>query len=110
LLTSQTSIKVPEVFSPLDQRDLDDAVRGDLRWSQAIRDVGSGAVGQYFAGVPVLLDLYQSGPRMAQALLEAAVDARRLGVRSLLPRDFLLDAAVGYPSEAEWTRFNGTDW
>lgn len=110
LLTSQTSIKVPEAFSPLDQHDLDAAVRADPRWAQAVRDVGSGAVVQYFAGVPVLLDLYQSGPRMARALIEAAVDARRLGVRSLLPQDFLLDAAVGYPSDPEWARFNGTDW
>lgn len=110
LLTLHTPIDVPDVFAPLDQHDLDNAVRSDPRWARAVREADSGAVVQYFAGVPALVDIYRHGSRMARALIEAAIDARRLGASPVLSQDFLLDAAIRYPSEAEWAGINGQAW
>ncbi|MCX4992131.1 MULTISPECIES: tetratricopeptide repeat protein [unclassified Streptomyces] len=60
-----------------------------------------GQVTQDLAGAPELLRRYQHGTPAARALLEAAMDARRLGVGPYLSQAFLIDAAAGYLPEPD---------
>ena len=53
-----------------------------------------GRLTQDLAGAPALLDRYEHGTPAARALLQAAMDARRLGAGLLLPQAFLADAAL----------------
>ena len=57
---------------------------------------------QYLAGAPDLLDRYHNAPPAARALIDAAMDARRLGMRPALPRAFLEAAAPGYLTDTDW--------
>ncbi|MER6678804.1 helix-turn-helix domain-containing protein [Streptomyces sp. NPDC000983] len=68
-----------------------------------------GRVTQDLAGAPALLDRYQDATGAVRALLEVAMDARRLGVGLRLPYPFLTDAAPGYLSEADYDRLTD-DW
>ena len=64
---------------------------------------------QYLAGAPELLDRYHNAPPAARALIDAAMDARRLGMRPALPRAFLEAAAPGYLTDTDWDLLPG-DW
>ncbi|MFB7509554.1 hypothetical protein [Streptomyces broussonetiae] len=55
-----------------------------------------GHLAQNLAGAPELLRHYEHGAPPTKPLLEAATDARRLGVGPHLPQAFLTDAATGY--------------
>ena len=57
---------------------------------------------QFLAGAPELLARYRNAPPAAPALIHAAMDARRLGMRQALPHVFLEASAPGYLSDAEW--------
>jgi hypothetical protein len=61
---------------------------------------------QYLAGVPALLRQYTGpgGDPYGQAVITAAVDAARLGHASLLPKQLLLKAAVGYLTDEQRTQ------
>ncbi|MER6038319.1 tetratricopeptide repeat protein [Streptomyces sp. NPDC001835] len=61
-----------------------------------------GRVTQDLAGAPELLTRYQHASPAARALLEAAMDARRLGVGLHLPQAFLTDAAPDYLSQSDY--------
>ncbi|MFB7248310.1 hypothetical protein ACFCYX_38355 [Streptomyces populi] len=61
-----------------------------------------GRMTQDLAGAPELLARYQSASPPARALLEAAMDARRLGVGLHLPQAFLTDAATDYLSQYDY--------
>ncbi|MFF8975080.1 tetratricopeptide repeat protein [Streptomyces sp. NPDC014995] len=66
----------------------------------------TGQVTQDLAGAPELLRRYTSAAPPSRALLEAAMDARRLGVGLHLSRDFLSNAAVGYLKDQEFNQLS----
>jgi tetratricopeptide (TPR) repeat protein len=70
---------------------------------------GDGRVTQDLAGGPALLERYRTSSPAARALLEAAMDARRLGVGLHLPQAFLTDAAPDYLHDTDWNQLPD-DW
>ena len=52
---------------------------------------------------------YRNAPPAAAALIDAAIDARRLGMGVALPLAFLEAAAPGYLTDADWDAL-GEDW
>ena len=64
---------------------------------------------QFLAGAPELLARYRNTPPAAAALIDAAMDARRLGMGAGLPQAFLEAAAPGYLTDDEWDAL-GEDW
>jgi hypothetical protein len=100
-LLAAAVIEVPDTFTPLDPDDLAAAIRDDNRWGRATREAGHQVI-PYFAGVPALIDMYRHGPAMVRALIAAAMDARRLRMPEALLPDILIEAATGYPTEADW--------
>ena len=100
-------ITVPAVFTP-GQLDLL-ARAGDVRLTLAAAGARDGQVIQFLAGAPDLLARYRNAPPAAVALINAAMDARRLGMGVGLPQAFLEAAAAGYLTDAEWEAL-GEDW
>ncbi|WAZ26594.1 tetratricopeptide repeat protein [Streptomyces cinnabarinus] len=79
------------------------AENGDGLLADALtRARNHGRVAQDLAGAPELLRRYEQATPPARALLEAAMDARRLGVGLHLPHAFLTHAASGYLSEHDY--------
>ncbi|MFD8766689.1 tetratricopeptide repeat protein [Streptomyces mirabilis] len=68
-----------------------------------------GRVTQDLAGAPELLNRYEHASPAATAVLEAAMDARRLGIRLHLPQAFLTDAATDYLSQIDYDQLTD-DW
>nr|WP_237535859.1 hypothetical protein [Streptomyces sp. SID3343] len=110
LLAGRT-VTVPDTF---DQDALGAAATlaedGDRLLADALTRADTGGrVAQDLAGAPELLRRYEQGTSAARAVLEAAMDARRLGVGLRLPQAFLTDAAADYLSDHDWDRLSG-DW
>ncbi|MFF7535126.1 hypothetical protein ACFZB2_39550 [Streptomyces bobili] len=83
---------------------------GDRMLADALtRARTDGRVAQDLAGAPELLNRYQYAGPAAKALLEAAMDARRLGVGLHLPQAFLIDAATDYFSDTGYDQLT-EDW
>ncbi|UXY32091.1 helix-turn-helix domain-containing protein [Streptomyces sp. HUAS TT20] len=75
---------------------------GDRLLADALtRACAHGQVTQDLAGAPELLHRYECGTPASRALLQAAMDARRLGVGLHLPHTFLTDAATDYLSNTD---------
>ncbi|GAA0989143.1 hypothetical protein GCM10009555_072470 [Acrocarpospora macrocephala] len=103
-LLRNIGIRVPDVFTGT---DLEAAMtladeQGDLRLAEALRKAPDGALTQYLAGGPALIERYDKANTLAQALLHAAMDARRLGHGAGLSRRMLEAAAAGYLSDQQW--------
>ncbi|MFF8696714.1 hypothetical protein ACF08W_31315, partial [Streptomyces sp. NPDC015144] len=78
------------------------AQEGDCLLAEALeRGRADGRVTQDLAGAPELLNRYRHATPPALALLEAAMDARRLGVGPHIPQSFLTDAAADYLTDTE---------
>lgn len=110
LLAGRT-VSVPESF---DTKALDAAGllarNGDHLLADALTRAGAhGRLTQDLAGAPELLRRYETGSPAAQALLQAAMDARRLGVGLHLPQNFLIHAATGYLADADYGELT-EDW
>lgn len=110
-LIKSASIRLPESFAGT---DLDTAGRqaantGDPRLAEALRRAPEGRLTQYLAGGPALLELYDNAEPGARAILDAAIDARRLGHGPALPRRLLAEAAPGYLSDEQWNLLDD-DW
>ncbi|MFF5161454.1 tetratricopeptide repeat protein [Streptomyces sp. NPDC000348] len=110
-LLSGRTVHIPEAF---DNRALAEARmkadRGDRLLAGALARAGKdGRLAQDLAGGPALLERYQTGTPAARALLEAAMDARRLGVGLHLPQAFLTDAAADYLHDTDWNQLTD-DW
>jgi hypothetical protein len=105
-LMAGQDIPVPDAFTDKQLRELQ--YSGDPRLAQAARN-RDGQVIQYLAGAPALLARYRHAPPAARALIHAAMDARRLGMSTALPRAFLESAAIGYLTDTEWNQLRG-DW
>jgi hypothetical protein len=76
LLASATYIQVPNAFAPDDLAAA--AASQDPRLAVALQFASEGKITQYLAGAPKLLERYRSAPPEARALIDAAVDARRV--------------------------------
>ena len=100
-------ITVPTAFA---QAQLDQlGLAADTRLTLAAAGAQDGQVIQFLAGAPELLARYRNAPPAAAALIDAAMDARRLGMRAGLPQGFLDAAAPGYLTDAEWDTL-GESW
>src|SRR4029077_8918019 len=101
-------ITVPAAFTPAQMGQL--ARAADARMVLAARSAAGGGGSQVPARARELLTRYRNAPLpAARALMEAAMDARRLGVGAGLPQAFLEAAAPGYLTDAEWDAL-GEDW
>ena len=74
---------------------------GDPQLALAVRQAGNGRVIQFLAGAPELVSRYEGAPPAARALLDAAADARRLGMGPELPLAFLEAATPGYLDDTD---------
>ena len=92
-------VTVPSSFTPAELGLITEA--GDPRLDAAAQ-ASEGRVSQFLAGAPALLARYRNAPPAAQALADAAADARRLGMRQAIPLALLQAAAPGYLGDAEW--------
>ncbi|MET7606410.1 helix-turn-helix domain-containing protein [Streptomyces avermitilis] len=110
-LLSGRTLKIPDSF---DASALAAAAAlakgGDRLLADALtRAHTDGRVTQDLAGAPELLTRYQHASPAAKALLEAAMDARRLGVGLHLPQAFLTDAAPDYLNQNDYDQLTD-DW
>ncbi|WP_416966842.1 hypothetical protein [Streptomyces sp. 4F14] len=108
LLTGH-AVPVPETFTDTDLRLLERRAEDDPRLRQAAARAEQGQITQYLAGAPALLDRYHAAPAPARALIDAAMDARRLGHGPVLPRTLLEAAAEGYLTDAQYDLLED-DW
>jgi hypothetical protein len=108
-LLTGADIPVPDAFTGPALAALHTASGGDPRLAEAMEHAEKGQVTQYLAGAPALLERYRNAPPAAKALIEAAMDARRLGHDLALPHAFLEAAAPGYLSDQQWDAL-GEDW
>jgi Trypsin-like peptidase domain len=99
LLTGH-DITVPAAFTAAELQSLD--LAGDVRLAQAAAGAQDGQVIQFLAGAPELLARYRNAPPAPAALIDTAMDARRLGTGVALPQGFLHAAAPGYLTDTEW--------
>ncbi|WOX26176.1 helix-turn-helix domain-containing protein [Streptomyces solicathayae] len=112
LLTGRV-VHVPDAF---DAKALQEATARARTGDQLLADAlgrarRSGRVAQDLAGAPLLLHRYLTASPPARAVLEAAMDARRLGVGLHLLQDFLTEAAVDYIDEEDYVTLHHTrDW
>lgn len=97
-------ISVPAAFTAVQLKDLAKAADQRLVQAAAAYD---GQVTQFLAGAPHLLSRYNNAPPAAAALVNAAMDARRLGVGVAIPRSFLQASAPGYLTDTEWDSLAG---
>ncbi|MFD5575263.1 hypothetical protein ACFWJA_46325, partial [Streptomyces cadmiisoli] len=110
-LLSGRTLTVPDAF---DAQALAAAAAlardGDRLLADALTRAGSdGRVAQDLAGGPELLHRYERATPAARALLEAAMDARRLGVGLHLAQAFLTDAATDYLTDTDYDELTD-DW
>src|SRR6266536_585328 len=80
-----------------------------IRVWPAAEGAEAGRISQYLAGVPELLQRYRNASPGARALINAAIDARRLGHPLPIPHALLEQAAPGYLTDVEWNEA-GEDW
>jgi hypothetical protein len=106
-LLSGHEITVPAAFTPAQLAQL--ARVADARLALAAAGARDRQVIQFLAGAPELLARYRNAPPAAAALIDAAMDARRLGMGVGLLRAFLEAAAPGYLTDADWDDL-GENW
>jgi tetratricopeptide (TPR) repeat protein len=101
-LLTGSILEVPSTFSGRDWQNLQASANSDPRLAQAAENAEQGEITQYLAGVPTLLNRYRAAPDAARAVIEAAIDARRLGHSSALSVEFLEAAAEAYLTDQQW--------
>jgi tetratricopeptide (TPR) repeat protein len=103
------AVAVPNEFPPQQVTALRASASLDPRLAEAAARAEDGQLTQYLAAGPALLQRYQTAPPAARALIEVAMDVRRLGHGVQIPL-LLLEAAVpGYLTRSQWDRL-GDDW
>ncbi|WP_051893279.1 sel1 repeat family protein [Streptomyces erythrochromogenes] len=110
LLAGRT-LSVPDTFdAPALAAAVALADDGDRLLADALGRAGAeGRIAQDLAGAPELLNRYRDATPAAAAILEAAMDARRLGVGLHLPHAFLTDAAADYLTDTDYDQLTD-DW
>ncbi|MFE5538716.1 hypothetical protein [Streptomyces sp. NPDC056492] len=104
-----SSVRVPTVFGSEDLKHLQEAATRDARLAQAAEHAEQNQVTQYLAGVPALMQRYQTAPPPVRALIDAAMDIRRLGHGEHIPLELLEAAAYEYLTDLEFDHL-GDDW
>ncbi|GGQ18027.1 hypothetical protein [Streptosporangium pseudovulgare] len=111
LLGGAEEITSPLRFTDRQLADLAETIAADPRLRAAARRAPGGQVTQELAGARELLRRYRHAGAAEQALLWAAMDARRLGHGRYLTESFLQHAAPGYLDEHTWDQIGGhEDW
>ena len=100
-------ISVPSAFTADELRQLRAA--DDPRLARAAEAAEDGRVIQFLAGAPELMARYSNAPPSAAALVNAAMDARRMGMGIPLPATFLQEASPGYLTDTDWDGL-GENW
>jgi TPR repeat protein len=107
-LLTGSRISVADGFTANELAEL--SSRGvDPRLREAVAHAEGGRVTQYLAGAPELQDRYDTAPPAARALVQVAIDARRLGHPVALPHSLLEQAAPGYLDDHDWDTLT-EDW
>jgi hypothetical protein len=105
--------EIPDTFADADSREFARLAADDASLTAAMCAAGPvGRVAQTLAAAPELMEHWLQAPApYGKAVITAAVDARRLGVRAPLPDGFLEAAASGYctPSERAQAQPNWFD-
>ncbi|MFE0457928.1 restriction endonuclease [Kitasatospora sp. NPDC058965] len=101
-LLSGRSVPVPPAFDESALSDAREASRTDKRFAEAVEVARDRRIAQYLSAAFALMERYSTAPISAQAVLHAAMDARRLGCRRELSHALLEAAAVGYLTDDEW--------
>ncbi|MFJ4407246.1 tetratricopeptide repeat protein [Streptomyces sp. NPDC088910] len=104
-----SSIRVPVTFEERDLDNLKEAAAHDARLAQAMERAEQRQVAQYLAGVPALIQRYQTAPRPVRALIDAAMDLRRIGFGENIPLELLEAAAYEYLTDLEFD-YLPADW
>ncbi|GEB61842.1 sel1 repeat family protein [Streptomyces gardneri] len=94
LLTGK-HLRVPDSFEGPDMLELRRLAATDPRLQEALERGEEGQVTQYLAGGRALVDRYETATALERALVESAMDARRLGHGVALPR-LLLEASIPF--------------
>jgi hypothetical protein len=102
--------RVPSEFTPTDPDELKRQSADDPRLAEAVSRAPGRRIIQYLAGVPLLMDRYDSASTPTRALIHAAMDARRMGHGKALPLELLANAAPGYMSGDDPDLYGGSDW
>jgi len=111
LLALGTKVTLGDTFTPAELAGLADAGI-DARLRYADKHAEGGRITQYLAGAPVLEDRYRTAVHTmpaARAILQVAIDARRLGHPLALPHALLEQAAPGYLDDHDWDTVSD-DW
>ncbi|MFM9709118.1 helix-turn-helix domain-containing protein [Streptomyces galilaeus] len=96
-------IRVPDRFGASAMRTLRSHAAGDARLAEALERAPQGQVAQYLGGGPALVERYTAASPLERALLDAAMDACRLGHGPRLPGTLLEQAVPHYLLEQECT-------
>ncbi|MFE5847793.1 hypothetical protein ACFQ7N_39845 [Streptomyces niveus] len=97
LLTGR-QLRVADAFTDKDLEAVRVAAATDARLAQALAGAADRRITQFLAGVPAMMERYENAGPGARAVLDAAMDARRLGCGIDLPHAFLEHAATDYLS------------
>ncbi|WP_433725685.1 hypothetical protein ACQP0C_31050 [Nocardia sp. CA-129566] len=109
-LLQERAIEVADCFTGADLDAAGAAAGSDPRWAMALERSSDGRVTQYLAGGPELVARYRfSLSAAARAIVEVAIDARRMGHRNALPHALLETAAHAYMAGDDWDAL-GEDW
>ncbi|MFJ8936429.1 hypothetical protein ACIRL0_12045 [Streptomyces sp. NPDC102365] len=108
-LVKNRSIAVPSGFTDEDLAAARSSAASDSRLAEALQRAEQGQIIQYLAGAPALLERYSAATLAERALIEAAMDTRRLGHGLALARPLLEAAAGGYLTDSEWDLLDD-DW
>ena len=107
-LLTGTAVKIADVFTPTEIGALLGA-GVDPRVRYAAAHAEGARVTQYLAGAPELEIRYRTAGPAARAIIQVAIDARRLGHPPVLPHALLERAAPGYLDDHEWDGLE-EDW
>ncbi|WP_406300827.1 hypothetical protein OG948_57515 (plasmid) [Embleya sp. NBC_00888] len=100
-LLTRTDLRVPDAFTGTDLDEVRARAGEDPRPADALASGDGGRVTQFLAGALALLKRYDLAPVGAREVIEAAMDARRLGHGPALRQAFLEDAADAYLTDHE---------
>ncbi|MEY9841730.1 tetratricopeptide repeat protein [Streptacidiphilus sp. EB103A] len=107
-----TVVEIPSSFTRQDLDALSVAAEHDPRLAYAAdraepNYMHEKQITQFLAGAPALLQRYHTAPGLAKALIEVAMDARRLGHGTSISQALLESAVQGYltaPEQDSFTR------